>query len=167
MKQEFRRSPLLMSQLYRRSHCGQQITLQQPYFNVNGSTRQVTNVSFLTQEPPRDFTQYSFQDREGLPALCFVVKGFPGLSKLHAAFRNHIEPLILMAAIPLVGVVWGDLAIGIELSMSSILEFISLAGVVVNNSILLVLFPKSQVATGADVEATAAQASPSVFERSC
>ena len=63
--------------------------------------------------------------------------------------------------------VLGPLAIGIELSMPSILEFISLAGVVANDSILLVLFPKSQVATGADVEASAAQASPSVFERSC
>lgn len=47
-------------------------------------------------------------------------------------FRSYIEPLIVMAAIPLalVGVVVGHLMMGIDLSMPSILGFVSLAGIV-------------------------------------
>ena len=59
-------------------------------------------------------------------------------------FRSYVEPIVVMAAIPLglVGVVWGHLAMGLELSMPSMVGFASLAGVVVNNSILLVTFIK-------------------------
>ena len=80
-------------------------------------------------------------------------------------FRSYIEPLIVMAAIPLafVGVVAGHLLMGIELSMPSILGFVSLAGIVVNDSILLVLFLKNQRAEGNDVIQSAAQASRQRF----
>lgn len=59
-------------------------------------------------------------------------------------FRSYIEPLVVMAAIPvgLVGVVIGHLALGIELSMPSMVGFVSLAGVVVNNAIVMVTFIK-------------------------
>ena len=55
-------------------------------------------------------------------------------------FRSYVEPLIVMLAIPLasIGVIWGHLAMGVEVSMPSILGFASLAGIVVNDSILLV-----------------------------
>ena len=80
-------------------------------------------------------------------------------------FRSYVEPLIVMAAIPLalVGVVAGHLLMGIELSMPSILGFVSLAGIVVNDSILLVLFLKNQRAEANDVLASAAQASRQRF----
>ena len=57
-------------------------------------------------------------------------------------FRGYIEPVVVMAAIPLglIGVVWGHLLMGLELSMPSVVGFVSLAGVVVNDSILLVEF---------------------------
>ncbi len=59
-------------------------------------------------------------------------------------FRNYIEPLIVMITIPLglIGVVWGHFLLGLELSMPSIIGFASLAGIVVNNAILLVEFIK-------------------------
>ncbi len=59
-------------------------------------------------------------------------------------FRSYIEPLVVMAAIPVgfVGVVIGHLALGLELSMPSMVGFVSLAGVVVNNAIVLVTFIK-------------------------
>ncbi len=59
-------------------------------------------------------------------------------------FRSYQEPLLVMSIIPLafVGVVWGHLFMGIDLSMPSVMGFVSLAGVVVNNSILLVTFVK-------------------------
>jgi len=59
-------------------------------------------------------------------------------------FRNYIEPLIVMITIPLglIGVAWGHYLLGLDLSMPSIIGFASLAGIVVNNAILLVEFIK-------------------------
>ncbi|HID23969.1 MAG TPA: efflux RND transporter permease subunit, partial [Planctomycetaceae bacterium] len=76
-------------------------------------------------------------------------------------FRSYIEPVIVMVAIPLalIGVVVGHLVMGINLSMPSILGFVSLAGIVVNDSILLVLFLKRRRSEGADIQEAAAGAS--------
>src|SRR5690606_2558306 len=63
---------------------------------------------------------------------------------LSLQFHSYIEPFMVMLAIPFafIGVVWGSVAIGQPLSSQAILGFVSLAGVVVNDSILLVLFIK-------------------------
>lgn len=49
-----------------------------------------------------------------------------------------------MVAIPLafIGVIWGHVVMGQDLSIPSMMGFASLAGVVVNDSILLVVFLK-------------------------
>ena len=80
-------------------------------------------------------------------------------------FRSYVEPLTVMMAIPLamIGVVAGHLIMGIQLSMPSILGFVSLAGIVVNDSILLVLFLKMQRREGADVVESARLASRQRF----
>ncbi len=76
-------------------------------------------------------------------------------------FRNYAEPFIVMIAIPFafVGVVWGHFLFGMSLSLPSIMGYASLAGIVVNDSILLMLFLKSRRKEGADVEEAAAEAS--------
>ena len=60
-------------------------------------------------------------------------------------FRSYVEPLIVMIAIPfaLVGVILGHWMLGHNLSLPSFMGYASLAGIVVNDSILLVLFLKS------------------------
>ncbi|MEA3231117.1 MAG: efflux RND transporter permease subunit, partial [Thermodesulfobacteriota bacterium] len=80
-------------------------------------------------------------------------------------FRSYTEPLIVMVAIPfaLIGVIWGHVLMGVELSTPSILGFIALAGIVVNDSILLVVFLKNALARGKDLHAAAAEASRSRF----
>ena len=57
-------------------------------------------------------------------------------------FRSYVEPIVVMTAVPLglIGVVAGHLAMGLDLSMPSMVGLASLAGIVVNNSILLVTF---------------------------
>ena len=59
-------------------------------------------------------------------------------------FRSYIEPLIVMLSIPLafLGAVWGHVLMGYNLSMPSLVGAASLAGIVVNNAILLVHFIK-------------------------
>ncbi|MES9882880.1 MAG: efflux RND transporter permease subunit [Sedimenticola sp.] len=65
-------------------------------------------------------------------------------------FRSYIEPLVVMMIIPmaLIGVIWGHLLMGLDFTMPSIIGFTSLAGIVVNDSILLVEFLKLRVREG-------------------
>ena len=75
-------------------------------------------------------------------------------------FHSYIEPLIVMAIIPmcLIGVVGGHLVMGLALTLPSILGFASLAGIVVNDSILLVMFIKREQRKGVPLEDAARQA---------
>ncbi len=76
-------------------------------------------------------------------------------------FRSYVEPLVVMIAIPmsLVGVVGGHWLLGMSVTMPSMLGFASLAGVVVNDSILLVEFIKSERGRGVPVADAARAAS--------
>ena len=65
-------------------------------------------------------------------------------------FRSYLQPIAVLLAIPtgLIGVVWGHLLMGLELSMPSLVGLATLTGIVVNDSILLVSFIKEQHAGG-------------------
>ena len=56
------------------------------------------------------------------------------------AFSNYIQPLIVMFAIPfgIVGAVIGHIILGYDLSLVSLMGMIALAGVVVNDSLIMV-----------------------------
>ena len=73
--------------------------------------------------------------------------------------RSYTEPLVVMIIIPfaVIGVVFGHLVMGIDLSLPSILGLVSLAGIVVNDSILLVNFIKNEHDPGV---VTVAEAAP-------
>ena len=75
--------------------------------------------------------------------------------------KSYIQPLVIIVAIPLafIGVVLGHLIIGLDLSMTSIMGFISLSGVVVNDSILIVTFIQMRIAGGDDIVSAAKTAS--------
>lgn len=76
-------------------------------------------------------------------------------------FRSYAEPIIVMLAIPLafIGVIFGHIIMGTTLSMPSLLGFVSLAGIVVNDSILLVEFIKNGIRDGRNAVDAARQAS--------
>jgi multidrug efflux pump subunit AcrB len=83
-------------------------------------------------------------------------------------FRSYVEPVIVMLAIPLalIGVIWGHIAMGLDLTMPSMLGAASLAGVVVNDSILMVAFVKLGMREGGaagDVVSAACQAARERF----
>ena len=65
-------------------------------------------------------------------------------------FRSYIEPVIVMFTIPLalIGVVLGHLIMGYNISMPSIMGAASLAGIVVNNAILLIQVIQRHVQEG-------------------
>ena len=76
-------------------------------------------------------------------------------------FQGYAEPLIVMFAIPmcLIGVIWGHLLMDLYFTLPSVLGFVSLAGVVVNDSILLVEFVKMRRRAGDAVEVAVRTAS--------
>ncbi len=69
---------------------------------------------------------------------------------LSLVFRNYREPAMVMLNIPLalIGAIWGHLIMGLDFTLPSMIGFVSLAGIVVNDSILLVVFIKHHVEEG-------------------
>lgn len=61
---------------------------------------------------------------------------------LAVPFASYIQPMIVLLAIPfgLTGAVWGHMIMGMDLSMLSIFGMVAVAGVVVNDSLVLVDF---------------------------
>lgn len=80
-------------------------------------------------------------------------------------FRSYLEPIIVMLVIPLSlpGAIFGHMLMGLDFSMPSMLGFIALAGVVVNNSILLVDFVKHENEGATSVSQAAALAARARF----
>jgi multidrug efflux pump subunit AcrB len=83
----------------------------------------------------------------------FLIGLFGLFAILSFQFRSYLEPFVVMLAIPLalIGVFWGHWITGNNLSMPSILGFISLAGIVVNDSILLVQYIRHHLDIGDDI----------------
>ncbi len=69
---------------------------------------------------------------------------------LSLQFRNYWEPLLVMTNIPLalIGTILGHIIMGLDFTLPSMIGFVSLAGVVVNDSILLVESIKHQINQG-------------------
>jgi multidrug efflux pump subunit AcrB len=68
-------------------------------------------------------------------------------------FSSYVQPLIVMLAIPfgVIGVVWGHMLFGYRATFLSMIGFIALCGIVVNNSLILVEFYNAAVRSGMSV----------------
>ena len=80
-------------------------------------------------------------------------------------FGSYVEPVVVMIAIPLalIGTILGHVVMGLDISMPSMLGFVSLAGIVVNNSILLVNFAKDHHDNGMPLIKAVGEASRARF----
>ncbi|ETR73706.1 MAG: hypothetical protein OMM_06773 [Candidatus Magnetoglobus multicellularis str. Araruama] len=106
--------------------------------------------NFIKQYPKIRIS-YSGEIKESATTQSSLARGFLiGLIGIFVLlsfqFRTYSEPFIVMIAIPFafIGVVWGHLVMGIDICMPSMVGFVSLAGIVVNDSILLVQFLKTR-----------------------
>lgn len=72
---------------------------------------------------------------------------------LAIAFRSYSQPLIIMAIIPFgaVGAILGHLLLGFGLSVVSLMGMLALAGVVVNDSLILVEYANKKLEQGCSV----------------
>jgi multidrug efflux pump subunit AcrB len=70
----------------------------------------------------------------------FAIALFAIYALLAIPFRSFTQPFVIMLAIPfgLVGAVWGHLITGFNISILSLFGMVGLAGVVVNDSLVLV-----------------------------
>jgi len=89
-------------------------------------------------------------------------------------FRSWTNPIVIMSAIPLsiIGAVWGLLISGRHMCMPATMGMILLAGIVVNNSILLIDFIEQARKRGADLvsaiqEAVKMRTRPIIMTASC
>lgn len=144
--------------------------------------RSITNASAIVSEVRKEFMPRLL---EKYPGVSFNIEGaskrgaktgnsmrralsigiFGIFILLSFQFRSYLEPIVVITAIPLaaIGVVWGHLIMGLNISMPSIMGFASLAGVVVNDSILLVEFLKFRLKDGMGTEKAAQTASRQRF----
>ncbi len=69
-------------------------------------------------------------------------------------FASYGWPLVVMAAIPfgLVGAIWGHFMMGIDLTILSLFGMFGLSGIVINDSIILVIFYKQLRSKGMAVQ---------------
>jgi multidrug efflux pump subunit AcrB len=93
--------------------------------------------------------------REGMSALFkgFVVALLTIYVLLAIPFKSYTQPLIIMTCIPfgIVGAVIAHVILGYPLSMISLMGIVALAGVVVNDSLVLVDYANNEVKRGCEM----------------
>jgi multidrug efflux pump subunit AcrB len=95
------------------------------------------------------------EDRERAEAMESLKSGFvlaliAIFGILGIVFRSYIQPVIIMIAIPfgIVGAVVGHILMGFNLSLISMMGIVALAGVVVNDALVLITFSNNLKAEG-------------------
>ena len=143
---------------------------------------EITNASAILTQFSKEYAEQLEADFPGLNVVlegqaansaetaqsmvrAFVLGLFAVYIILSFQFQSYTEPVMVMLAIPLalIGVFWSHVLTGYDLTMPSMVGFISLAGIVVNNSILLVQYVKWHVEEGYSVHQSAVMASKERF----
>ncbi|ARN75011.1 efflux RND transporter permease subunit [Oceanicoccus sagamiensis] len=95
----------------------------------------------------------------------FIASLFFIYSLLAIPLRSYVQPLIIMAAIPFgfIGALIGHSLFGVSFSLMSLFGLVALAGVVVNDSLILVEFTNRARAKGDSVEAALVKAGTQRF----
>jgi multidrug efflux pump subunit AcrB len=120
------------------------------------NTRLVDEVipALQAQIPGLTYAMGGEQREQGrtLPSLArnFVLALFCMYALLALAFRSYIQPLIVLASIPLglVGAVLGHLVLGLSMGLTSLFGVVGLAGIIVNGSLVLIDFINEERAHG-------------------
>ena len=80
-------------------------------------------------------------------------------------FDSYLQPLVVLLVVPFafVGVVWGHLLFGFQLNFLSLIGYVALSGIVVNDSLILVKFYNDRRRSGIDVETALLEAGRARF----
>lgn len=68
-------------------------------------------------------------------------------------FQSYFQPILVMCVVPFatIGLIWGHLALGFDLTFLSLIGFVALSGIVVNDSLILVQFFNMKTSEGMSV----------------
>ncbi len=109
----------------------------------------------LSQKYPGVTVALEGEKRESQESFSSLIIGFPlammGIYLIIATlFRSYIQPIIIMITIPfgIIGAVWGHWLLGYDLSIMSMFGMVALAGVVVNDAIVLIEAVNQRLANG-------------------
>ena len=129
-----------------------------------------TTLPLLTTDFPGISYEIGGQNANSAETVGSILRGFLiGLVGIYIVlsfqFHSYVEPVIVMFTIPLalIGVVIGHLIMGYNISMPSIMGAASLAGIVVNNAILLIQIIQRHVQEGIRTTEAAGRASRERF----
>ena len=93
------------------------------------------------------------EQAQTLPSLArnFALAVFGMYAMLALAFRNYVQPFIVIASIPfgLVGATIGHLLLGLSFGLTSLFGVVGLSGIIVNGALVLVDFFNEQRGNGA------------------
>jgi len=100
----------------------------------------------LQLEFPGLFYSFEGQDNDRQESMSAMAQGMIGAllaiyGLLAIPFKSYFQPLIVMVSIPfgIVGAILGHMAMGFDLSLPSLIGIIALSGVVINDSLVLVV----------------------------
>ncbi len=110
-----------------------------------GSSNPAFDLLFLGEKKA---AEDSFKDMKSALILSLAIIFFI----LAALFKSMLDPLVVMLAIPfgMIGVVFGHMLFGYHLQFLSMIGFLALTGIVVNDSLILIDFTKKMRREGWD-----------------
>ncbi len=124
-----------------------------------------TVLADLVKDYPGLVINMEGEEKERMESMDSMIEGFMLaliviFALLAIPFRSYSQPLLIMAAIPfgLVGAVIGHLIMGFKLSILSMFGLVALAGVVVNDSLLLIDMINRNLRDGVKLEQAVIQA---------
>ena len=107
------------------------------------------------------------EQRTILPALFrnVVLALFGIYTLLAVSFRSYVQPLVVMSAIPfgLVGVLFGHLLLGLDVTFLSVFGLIGLSGVIINDSLVMMDFINENRREGMDMDDAIVEGAKSRF----
>jgi multidrug efflux pump subunit AcrB len=154
---------LTSTQILRRD--GRQVTTVKTDLDISVATSSEVNAVIEAELIPPLMEKYSNllissggEQREQADAQAALSQAlgialFVIFALLALAFRSYVQPIVVMVAIPLglIGAVAGHYIMGIPLTILSIFGIIGLAGVVINNSLVMVDVYNEHISNKMDV----------------
>ena len=117
-------------------------------------------VSYAFEGDEADFAESMEGLSKGFGVILFVMYGM-----LAVPLKSYWKPVIILSAIPfgMVGAIWGHAILGMEVSFLSMCGMVALAGVVVNDALVMVAFINKNALRRASLKSAVRQAGEARF----
>lgn len=136
---------------------------------VNNDLKKTVLIDLVNDYPGLTYNLEG-EEQERMESMGSMVQGYMlallvMYSLLAIPFRSYLQPFIIMSAIPFgfIGAILGHIIMGFNLSMLSLFGVVALTGVVVNDSLLLVVFVNEKRREGVELKQAVVEATQRRF----